>query len=292
MPRAAANGIEIEYECLGAPENPPLVLVRGLSTQMIHWHPEFLRGLAERGHFVVAFDNRDVGKSSWFDDAGMPDLGAVLAGNPTSLAYGLEDMADDIVGLLDALQMENAHIAGMSMGGMIVQLVALRHPGRVRSLTSVMSSTGAPDLPPPTPEALESLLSPSPEDREGSVAHTVRTQRVISSPGYPFDEGYWTDLAGRAWDRAFHPAGVARQFAAIQAAPSRRAALAEIDVPTLVLHGSGDVLIHPEHGRDTAAAIPGATLHILEGMGHDIPYELHGELIGLLSDHTSRAEER
>lgn len=290
MPRAHANGIEIEYETLGDRSDRPLLLLRGLSTQMIHWHPEFLQGLVEAGHFVVLFDNRDVGKTTWFDDAGMPDLVAVAAGNCDSLAYSLDDMAHDTVALMDEIGLERAHILGMSMGGMIVQLVAILHPDRVLSLTSVMSSTGAADLPPPTPEALEALLTPSPEDRDGYINYLLTTQRVIGSPGFPFDEGYWADIAARAYDRAFHPAGTARQFAAVQAASDRREQLSQLDVPALVLHGSGDVLIHPDHGRDTAASIPGADLRILEGMGHDIPYELHRDLIEAVARHTAAAE--
>lgn len=289
MPRANANGIEIEYETYGDRGGRPLLLLRGLSTQLIHWDPDFCRGLADRGHFLVIFDNRDVGKTTWFDEAGVPDLGAILAGNADSLAYGLDDMADDTVGLMDALDLERAHIAGISMGGMIVQTAALRHPGRVQSLTSVMSSTGARELPPPTPEALEALITPAPEERGAYIEHTVRTQRVIGSPGFPFDEEREADIAARAFDRAFHPAGAARQLAAVQAHGDRRAKLAGLDVPTLVLHGTGDPLITPEHGEDTARAIPGAKLRMIEGMGHDIPRGAHAVLLDAISAHTEAA---
>lgn len=290
MPRAASNGIEIEYETFGPAGGRPLVLLRGLSTQLIHWDPAFCEGLVDRGHFVVIFDNRDVGKTTWFDDAGIPDLAAVASGDRSALAYGLDDMADDTVGLLDALDLESAHIAGMSMGGMIVQAIAIRHPARVRSLISIMSSTGASDLPPPTPEAMEALITPAPEDRAGYVAHTVASQRVIGSPGFPFDERQWADVSGRAYDRAYHPAGAARQLAAVQAHGSRRDRLAELDLPSLVIHGAEDVLIPPDHGRDTAAAIPGAALHIIPGMGHDIPPPVHQELIDAICAHTEAAE--
>lgn len=290
MPRARANGIEIEYETYGDRAGRPLVLLRGLSTQLIHWDPDFCRALAERGHFLVIFDNRDVGKTTWFDDAGMPDLGAILSGDASTLAYGLDDMADDTIGLMDALGLETAHIAGISMGGMIVQTAAIRHPKRVRSLTSVMSSTGGSGLPPPTPEAMEALIAPSPEERGPYVEHTVRTQRVISSPGFPFDEAREAEIAGRAFDRAFHPAGSARQMAAVQAHGDRRPQLAALDVPTLVIHGTGDSLISPEHGRDTAAVIPGSTLLMIEGMGHDIPRGAHAELTEAISRLTERVD--
>ncbi len=291
MPRANANGIEIEYETYGDREGRPLVLLRGLSTQLIHWDPDLCRGLADRGHYLVIFDNRDVGKTTWFDEAGIPDLGALIAGEVTP-AYGLDDMADDAVGLMDALGLEMAHLAGISMGGMIVQAAAGRHPSRIRSLTSVMSSTGGPELPPPSPEAMAALISPAPEERGAYIEHTVRTQRVIGSPGFPFDVERETEVAGRAFDRAFHPAGAARQLAAVQAHGDRRPALAKIDVPALVIHGSGDPLIPVAHGRDTAAAIPGAELCIIEGMGHDIPRGAHGQLIDTISALTAGSESR
>lgn len=292
MPRASANGIEIEYETHGDRGARPLVLLRGLSTQMIHWHPDLLRGLADRGHFVVVFDNRDVGCTTWFDDAGLPDLAAIAAGGEVSLAYGLDDMADDTVGLMDVLGLESAHVAGMSMGGMIVQAAAIRHPSRVRSMTSVMSSTGGAELPPPTPAALEALVTPGPEERAAYVEHTVRTQKVISSPGFPFDTQRESDVAARAYDRAFHPAGAARQLAAVQSHGDRREALRKLEVPTLVIHGDGDPLIPLEHGRDTAATIPGARLHVIGGMGHDIPAGIHGEMIEAIGAHTEAAESR
>ncbi len=290
MPRANANGIEIEFETYGDRAARPLLLLRGLSTQLIHWDTDFCRGLADRGHFLVIFDNRDVGKTTWFDEAGIPDLGALIAGEKIPLAYGIDDMADDTVGLMDALELETAHIAGISMGGMIVQTAAVRHPSRVRSLTSVMSSTGGSELPPPSPEAMEALISPAPEERGAYIEHTVRTQRVIGSPGFVFDDEREADVAARAFDRAFHPAGAARQLAAVQAHGDRRQSLAKLDVPTLVIHGSGDPLIPLQHGRDTAASVPGAELRIVEGMGHDIPRGAHAELIDAISALTAKVD--
>ncbi|MDG2308482.1 MAG: alpha/beta fold hydrolase [Candidatus Binatia bacterium] len=292
MPKAHANGIEVQYETFGDRGAEPLLILRGLSTQLIHWDPDFCRGLADRGHFVVIFDNRDVGETTWFDEAGVPDLGALIAGEEIELAYRLDDMADDTVGLMDALEIQTAHIAGISMGGMIVQTAAVRHPSRVRSLTSVMSSTGGPELPPPSPEAMHALIAPAPEEREAYVAHTVQTQRVIGSPGFPFDAAREADVAGRAFDRAFHPAGAARQLAAVQAQGDRREKLRALDVPTLVIHGSGDPLIPLAHGQDTASVIPGAELRVIEGMGHDIPRGAHGELIGAIGSLTARVDGR
>jgi pimeloyl-ACP methyl ester carboxylesterase len=292
MPRAQANGIEIEYETFGDKGAPPIVLVRGLSTQLIHWDPELCGALADRGLFVVIFDNRDVGLSSWFDDAGLPDMDALFGGGPLELAYGIDDMADDTVGLLDALGVESAHLAGMSMGGMIVQTAAIRHPGRVRTMTSVMSSSGAPELPPPTPEAMNSLFSPSPTEREAYVEHTVKGLKVIGSPGFPFDVRRERARAGRAYDRAFHPDGVARQLAAVGRHGDRRPGLAALQMPALVIHGADDPLIPLEHGKDTASTIPGAELHIFEGMGHDIPPALHRDLVDVIAEFVQRADGR
>ena len=290
MPRARANGIEIEYETYGDPGGRPLLLLRGLSTQLIHWDTDFCQAFADRGHHLVIFDNRDVGKTTWFDEAGMPDIAALASGQPIPLAYGLDDMADDTIGLMDALEIESAHVAGISMGGMIVQTAAIRHPKRVRSLTSVMSSTGGPELPPPTPEAMESLLTPAPEERGAYIEHIVRSQRVIGSPGFPFDEEREADVAARAFDRAFHPEGSARQLVAVQAHGDRRPHLAKLGMPALVIHGSGDPLIPLEHGRDTAAAIPGAELCVIEGMGHDIPRGAHDRIVDAISRLTARAD--
>ena len=292
MARVEANGIHIEYETFGDRSGRPLFLLRGLSTQLIHWDHDFCHGLVEQGHFVTIFDNRDVGLSTWFDDAGLPDMAAIFAGQKTETAYGLDDMADDTVGLMDALGLESAHVAGISMGGMIAQAVALRHPSRIRSLISIMSSTGAPDLPPATPAAMEALLSPAPAERAAYIDHTMRSQRAIGSPGFAFDDEREAARAGRAFDRAFHPDGSARQLAAVRTHGDRSAGLSQLSVPTLVLHGSADPLIPPEHGENTAAVIPGAELHLVEGMGHDIPRGGHAEIIEKISQHTARADSR
>ncbi len=275
MPTTPANGIEIYYETDGARSARPLLLLRGLGTQLIHWAPEFRRRLADAGHFLVVFDNRDAGLSSHLADAPR---------------YTVDDMADDVVGLMDALSLETAHVAGISMGGMISQVVASRHPRRVRSLVSIMASTGNPALPGPTPAALEALMAPTPTERAAYVEHTVRGRRVFGSPGYPTPDDELRDLAGRAFDRAFDPEGVARQFAAIQASGDRRAALAAVTAPTLVIHGADDPLVSPEGGRDSARAIAGAELRMIPGMGHDVPPGLWDTLVAAISEHTAKAE--
>ncbi len=276
MPKVDANGIQFEVERHGAGDATPLLLIRGLGTQLIHWPPALIDGFMRDGFHVVAYDNRDVGLSTHFDACGLPDLDrvreAVDAGQAAEVPYTLEDMADDAVGLLDALDIPTAHVLGMSMGGMILQLMAHRYPDRVRSAAIVMSSSGGAHLPPPRPE-IERLLSAQaddPNDREGVVDHELNGDRAWASPGFPFDEAERRELIGRAYDRSYHPAGVARQYAAIIANGSRVDLLRSIRVPALVIHGSDDALLSIEHGRDIAANIPNAEWLEIEGMGHDL----------------------
>ncbi len=275
MPRARANGIEIEYERFGDASDPSLLLVMGLGAQMIFWEDEFCAALAGRGRHVVRFDNRDVGLSTKLEGAATPTMmeamAAVASGQPIRAPYTLLDMVDDAAGLLDALEIPAADVVGASMGGMIAQLLAVRHPARVRTLTSIMSSTGAPDLPPAKPEAMQILLTPAPTDREGNVDRAVQANRVIGSPGFPFDEARIRARAARAYDRCFYPAGMARQMIAVLATGSRREAVRAVRAPTLVIHGTADALVPVEAGIDTAKSIPGAELLLVEGMGHDLP---------------------
>ena len=292
MPRAAANGLQIEYQTFGEPDDPPLLLVMGLGAQMILWHEEFCAALAERGHYVVRFDNRDAGMSTKLDHAGFPDvLGALSAaaqGRRVDAPYRLCDMADDAAGLLDALDLESAHVVGASMGGMIAQTLAIEHPGRVRTLTSIMSTTGDPSLPQAKPEAMAVLLTPAPTERAAAIEHGVRLWRTIGSPGFPFDENEVRALAARAFDRGPSPAGVARQLVAIVASGSRRDALAAVRAPTLVIHGAADPLIPVEAGRATAAAVPGAELVEIDGMGHDLPRLLWPTFIDAIAKHAAQ----
>jgi len=293
MPRAKTNGIEIEYETFGASDAQPLLLIMGLGGQMVLWDEAFCAMLAERGFRVIRFDNRDIGKSTHLDAAGLPDLTAAITaalnGAPYSAAYTLSDMAADPVGLLDALDIARADVVGASMGGMIAQTLAIEHPERVRTLTSIMSTTGDPSLPPARPEALAALLSPAPSDRAGAIEHGVTVFRTIGSPGALFEEQQIRKLATLQHDRGFHPAGLMRQLAAILASGSRKAKLAKLRIPTLVIHGREDPLIPFEAGVDTAASIPGARLEAVDGMGHDMPTVLWPRFVDWISDHAARS---
>lgn len=293
MPRARANGIELEYESFGRAGDPPLLLVMGLGAQMILWHDEFCGALAERGFHVTRFDNRDVGRSTWLDAAGMPDvlgaLAAAGAGQPIDAPYRLSDMAGDAVALLDTLGAGSAHVVGASMGGMIAQTLAIEHPARVRTLTSIMSTTGHPGLPPARPEAMALLMAPLPTERAAQIERSVEASRVIGSPAYPSDPAELRALAERAYDRGINPPGFARQLVAILASGSRRAALAGVRVPTLVIHGDADPLVPVEAGRDTAAAVPGARLLELPGMGHDLPRALWPAVVDAIVEHAGKA---
>jgi pimeloyl-ACP methyl ester carboxylesterase len=293
MSNTTANGITIEYEEFGDRNGRPLLLIMGLGAQMVLWPEEFCEQLAARGHRVIRFDNRDVGKSSWFDQLGVPDVtaavGAALTRQPVKAPYLLRDMAADAVGLLDALHINKAHVVGASMGGMIAQAVAIESPSRVLTLTSIMSSTGNPDLPPASPAAMSVLLTPPPTSRAEVIEHTVTIFRTIGSPGFPFDEGYMRERAARAFDRGFNPAGTVRQLVAILASGSRKEALKAVRVPTLVIHGKDDPLVPFPAGQDTAAAIPGAELLVIDGMGHDLPRPLWPRIADAISTLTARA---
>jgi pimeloyl-ACP methyl ester carboxylesterase len=276
MANVTANGISIEYETFGDPAKPALALIMGLGAQMIFWQEDFCRQLMERGFHVVRFDNRDCGLSRHFQELGIPDVGAAMAaslsGEPVPAPpYTLRDMAADVIGLLDALGIERAHVVGASMGGMIAQTVAIEHPARVRSMTSIMSTTGNREVPPATPEAMTALLTPSPSERAEFIDHMVKTFRIVGSPGFEFDETSFRDRIGRAFDRSYDPSGVARQLVAVLADGDRKQRLRSVQVPTLVIHGKNDPLVPVEGGVDTADAVPGARLLVIEGMGHDLP---------------------
>jgi pimeloyl-ACP methyl ester carboxylesterase len=284
-----ANGISIEYDTFGDPAASPLLLVMGLGAQMIAWDPAFCESLAGRGYHVVRFDNRDVGLSEKFESAGVPNMSELMAarerGETPPAAYNLADMADDAAGLLDALEVPSAHVVGASMGGMIVQVMATRHPSRVRTMTSIMSTTGAPGLPASKPEAQQALFTPAPSDREGFIEHTVRTSKTIGSAPHLLEESRLRTLAAARYDRCYYPVGIARQMAAVMASGSRREALASCTVPTLVIHGRVDPLVPVEGGIDTAEAIPGAKLMIIEDMGHDLPRALWPQIVDAIAAH-------
>ena len=295
MPKAKANGIEIEYDCFGNHEAEAVLLISGLGTQMIRWSESFCQLLANQGYRVIRFDNRDAGLSTHFDNALMPDFSAIAdavsRGETPNVPYTLFDMAKDAVGLLDALKIKRAHVVGRSMGGMIAQLLASEHAGRVLSLVSMMSSTGNRDLPQASPEVMAAMTSPTPhplKDEKGYLAHCVAFSQVISGRGYPFDESAQRDQAFAEVKRAYNPSGFWRHIAAIAATGDLRSRLVNISAPTLVLHGSHDPLVPPEAGKDTAANIKAAELLIVDGMGHDFPPSLFGFVADVIADNARR----
>ncbi|MHA2035816.1 MAG: alpha/beta fold hydrolase [Promethearchaeota archaeon] len=294
MPKAEVKNIEIEYETFGDPSDKPLLLVNGLGSQMINWDEEFIQLLVDRGFYVIRFDNRDVGLSTKCEEAGEPNLmQAIMAaqtGETVESPYSLDDMADDAVGLLDALNIEKAHICGVSMGGMIVQTITIRHPSRVLSLTSIMSSTGNPDLPQGDPEVGQALVTPVPQERDAVIENGVKMRRMIHGSGFPFDEAKARELAGMNFDRCFYPSGFGRQLLAILAHGNRKPKLGSVKVPTLIIHGGDDPLVPVEGGKDTHDAIPGSELIIIEGMGHSLPPETWTQITEAIQANAAKAQ--
>ncbi|MDS4015874.1 MAG: alpha/beta hydrolase [Candidatus Accumulibacter sp.] len=277
MPQITANRIQIEYESFGSPASPAILLVMGLGAQLGRWPVELCQALVARGFRAIRFDNRDCGLSSKLDDAGVPDIARALrTGQPPQAPYTLDDMAADSVGLLDALGIERAHIVGASMGGAIAQIVAARHAARTLSLTCIMTTSGHPDLPPPTPAAARALFSPLPpsRDKESLIEDAIRRQLAVASPDFPSCPQRLREQFTVEHERGFHPRGVTRQLAAFLASSDRRALLQTIGVPTLVLHGALDPLIPVACGYDVAAHIPGARIRVIDGMAHDLPLAL------------------
>ncbi len=286
-----ANGIELCYEEFGEPGDPPLLLIMGLGAQMIAWDEEFCRGLVGRGFRVVRFDNRDVGRSSWWESPGLDLMGNIMramAGQSISAPYLLSDMAADAAGLLDALDIPAAHVVGASMGGMIAQTLAIEHPDKVLTLTSIMSTTGERDVGQAAPDVLPVLMQPAPKDRDTAIQNAVSAGRLISSPDH-FDEERTRERAALAYDRGFNPIGVGRQLLAILASGSRAEQLAALDVPTLVIHGRGDRLVGFSGGERTAALIPGAELLAIDDMAHDLPPAHWSQIIERITKLASRA---
>lgn len=288
---APANGLELCYQEMGDPDGEPLLLVMGLATQMIAWDEEFCGMLAERGFRVVRFDNRDIGRSSRIDGAGVPNVLAMAVGHRGTAPYFLRDMAADTVGLMDHLGIESAHLVGASMGGMIVQSTAIDHPHRVRSLTSIMSTTGSRRVGHPSYKTFGLLLGKPPREREAAIERVIKTFKLIGSPGYPFEEERVREIAGRSFDRGHSQAGIARQLHAITASGDRTPGLRQLDIPALVIHGKNDVLVNPSGGRATAKAIPGARLKMVDGMGHDLPQALWPSFVEEIAASAARASE-
>jgi pimeloyl-ACP methyl ester carboxylesterase len=284
MPSTSANGITIEYETAGDPTHPPLLLIQGLGGQLIAWDPAFVAALVAKGFYVVSFDNRDMGRSTWFDEAGVPDVGAAFVGQAQP-AYLLSDMADDAAGLLDALDIRSAHVLGISMGGMIAQALAIQYPRRVRSLISIMSTTGDPTVGQPHPEVLTALMVPPPNNRQEAIESAVKGARITGSPGFPFQEQAVAARAAAAYDRGFHPSGALRQTIAVLASPDRAPGLRGLTIPTLVIHGESDPMVDPSGGKATAAAARAATLWMIPGMGHDLPPDLFTQIANRVAAH-------
>jgi pimeloyl-ACP methyl ester carboxylesterase len=287
---ARCNGIELCYETFGARDGSPIVLVMGLAAQMVVWEDELCQLLADGGHWVIRFDNRDIGRSTILTQASAPTRRQLMLRDRGAAAYSLDDMADDTAALLDALELPDAHVVGASMGGMISQLLTIRHPQRVRSLVSIMSTTGNPRVGQPRPSQLASLFRRRPKNRAEYLNDFVKTWERISSKQFPPDPARSRALGERCFERGVQAAGPARQMAAIIAASDRTARLGQIRVPTTVIHGDADPLVQPSGAKATAAAITGAHLALIPGMGHYLPPVLWPRIVGLITDTTRQAD--
>jgi pimeloyl-ACP methyl ester carboxylesterase len=286
MARIHANGIDIEYEALGDPGAPPLLLIMGMNAQLTSWPEPFCQGLVEQGHYVVRYDNRDAGLSATIP-GGELTLGDLLNGTPAP--YTMADMAADALGVLDALGLGAAHLVGISLGGMIAQQIAIDNPERVLSLCSIMASTGDPSVGQPSEAAVQALLEPSETEREAVIARSVRWHRAIGSPGYPATEAYLRNRAAAAFDRAHRPSSGIRHIAVILQAKDRTEALHAVAAPTLVIHGEDDPLVNVSGGEATAAAVPGARLLLFPGMGHELPEPLWPDLVKAIAANAAQA---
>ena len=281
----SANGIQICYDALGNPNNPALLMVAGLGMQLIGWDEEFCTMLAERGYWVIRYDNRDTGKSSKFDEEGIPDIAPALQGQSISAPYLLHDMAADAVGLLDALDVKKAHVLGVSMGGMIAQTIAINHPERVRTLISIMSTTGDPSVSAPNPKGLELLMAPPATNLESHIQNNLTWARATTGSAFSVDESGVKERAQATWERGTYPPGTARHTAAILASGSRQKALQKLTMPTLVIHGKEDIIVPVEGGIATADAIPNAKLMLIDGMGHTLPPETWPKIVDAIAAH-------
>jgi pimeloyl-ACP methyl ester carboxylesterase len=289
--RTNVGAVELVYETIGDRSDPPLLLVMGLGMQLIHWDLEFCELLAERGFRVIRFDNRDTGLSTKIRGP-VPNVMRLMAGLPVRVPYLLDDMATDTFGLLDHLGIERAHVVGASMGGMIAQTMAIREPRRILSLGSMLSTTGDRRVGTPKLRVWSILMRRAPRDRDSYIAYFTRVFRLIGSPGYPADDERLRQRAAATYDRCHYPAGTARQLAAVLASGSRTAALRELEVPTVLIHGESDPLVPMRAGRATAAAIPGAELITIPGMGHDLPKELWPTFVAAIARNAERAGAR
>ena len=284
---AKTGEMEIAYDTFGNPSSSPMLLIMGLGAQMIRWDEAFCNAIAAQGHWVIRFDNRDAGLSTKFDETGVPNVMALIQGQSVEVPYKLNDMAKDAIGLLDTLGVKKADVVGVSMGGMIAQAMAIHYPERVRTLTSIMSSTGNPDLPQPTPEAMGALLAPAASNRSEYITNQLTVAKILHGPVYPLDEDYVRNYAERSYDRCYDPTGLPRQLAAILASGSRNKGLAKVKIPTLVIHGKADPLVPFQGGEDTAKSISGAKLLLIDGMGHSFPIEAVPQILQAILQHTA-----
>ncbi len=290
--RVKANNIEINYDTFGDRKNPALLLIMGLACQMILWKDEFCQNLASKGFFVIRFDNRDIGLSSKMLDLPIPNIMRLIAalqqGEHPEVPYKISDMAKDAIGLLDALQIKKVHVVGVSMGGMIAQQMAIEYPNRIKTLTSMSSTTGNPRLPQAKPEAMAVLLTPPSPDKTKNIEDSVKSWRVLHGSKYPFPEQYIRERSEKVFNRNFYPAGIGRQFAAILGSGSRNRLLKDLQIPTLVIHGDADPLIPIEAGKDTANSIPEAKFLIIDGMGHTIPDEVEPQILEAIIENAKK----
>ena len=284
------RGVTLCYETFGDQSDPPILLIMGLATQMIAWHDEFCEQLAERGFYVVRFDNRDIGRSTQFDFR-PPTLRQIVTRKVDPEQYSLSDMAEDTATLLRELDLSPAHVVGASMGGMIGQLLAAEHPEAVRSLVSIMSSTGHRWRGQPALAVYRYLLRPPPRDREGYIDRAAAVFGLVGSTGFERDEQYIRDRAARSYDRGYDVRAGGRQLGAIVASGDRTKALERITAPTLVIHGTVDKMVRPSGGKATAKAIPGARLMMIEGMGHDLPRGVWPRIIDAIAEHARAADD-
>jgi pimeloyl-ACP methyl ester carboxylesterase len=288
---APANGIKLAYQEIGDPDGEPLLLIMGLAMQMIAWDEEFCALLAECGFRVIRFDNRDIGRSTKIVSAGVRSRAEILVGRRSTAPYLLRDMAADTIGLMDRLEIDSAHVMGVSMGGMIAQTLAIEHPERVRSLVSMMSTTGNRRHGTPSLKVFGLLWSRPMEGREATIEQAVKTFKLVGSPDYPMDEALIREIAARSYERGHSQAGVLRQLHAITASGDRSPALRNVRVPTTVIHGKRDPLIRPSGGRATARAIPNARLKLIEGMGHDLPRQLWPTIVEEIAANAARSSD-
>jgi pimeloyl-ACP methyl ester carboxylesterase len=293
MPNVTANEIQIEYDTFGDPSSSPLLLIMGLGEQMIGWDEELCKQLASRDLYVIRFDNRDVGLSSKIDEAGVPNtvevFAALMKGEKANIPYTLDDMADDAIGLLDALNIEKAHIFGVSLGGMIAQIMAIRYSSRVWSLTSMASITGNPELPLGKPELFVELVNPPPTEHEAYIENRVNLILALAGSRFPMDEQRTREHLEQSYGRSYYPPGIARHGVAGAVNSDRTQGLKSVSAPTLVIHGSEDPLFPVEQGKAIAAAVPGAKLLIIEGMGHAFPPEVWPLLVDAIDKHIRNA---